>query len=56
MGYIIYNLYKHRELLYGTKMYAREIPGTTLTKVNGHMGKLECKLKISSFVRGPPIK
>ena len=56
MGYICYDLYKHRKLLYGTKNISREMPDTTAFGGNGHTGKLEYQLKQYSFRTGPPRK
>ena len=43
-------------IIYGTKNDLHEIPGTTMTKENGHMGKLEYQFRFPSFKRRPPRK
>ena len=44
------------ELLYRTKYYSLEMPGTTVTKENGHTGSLDYLFRFSSLRRGPPRK
>ena len=55
-GYIFYDSYEHRKLLYGMNIYSREMPGTTITKENGRTAKRNYHFKFSSFRRRPPWK
>ena len=55
-GSIFYNFYKHRELLYGTKIYSIKMSGTIVNKGNGHMVNIKYQFKFHSFGRFYPRK